>query len=139
MSDGAGVGFSMDFGNWEAFNRNVSTALSEFKWQKWMIRAADVAYKEARRLCPVDTGKMLANLTVEKGVDFFILEDLVFYTSFNEYGWLNFMYGGDERNPKFYKGGYRPFMRPGVLAGQDYFNSKVNNWVKLYLQSGIAR
>jgi phage gpG-like protein len=131
------VGFSIksDF-SLEDFHRNINRALSEGKFKRWLQESAEVAYKKAYELCPIDTGWMQGQLVIEVTGDTASLECLCEYASYHEYGWVRKRVGGTDTNPKKYMGGYRPFMRPGIIAGEKYFEKQLEKWVNKYLKYG---
>lgn len=76
--------------------------------------------REAKRLCPVDTGHMRDTIYMRRiGKLKYELGVTAHYAVWNEFGPMNrgVIPVGEEDNPKFYKGGYRPFMRPAVWRG----------------------
>lgn len=84
-------------------------------WNKLAKDAAHQMKREARRLCPVDTGMLRDSIYIRKMGDLtYELGFTVYYGIWNEYGWRGIPPIGDEQNPKFYKGGYRPFLRPAA-------------------------
>lgn len=124
--------FGMNYASFSEFKEDVNAAISEAKWRRWLAEAAQKAYDRAMKLCPVETGWMKGQMYIEEGVDFFVIGNDADYASYNEYGWLNKEYGGYPYKPKFHKGGYRPFMRPGILTGEKYFKRQVNNWLNKF-------
>ena len=120
----------------EAFHRDINAALSAGKFQRWLQEAGEIAYKVAYKLIPIDTGWMQGQLKLEVSSQNVSLECLADYASFHEYGWVCESYGGDANNPIKYKGGYRPFMRPGIIEGEKYLKRQIDNWVKKYLKYG---
>ena len=103
-------------------------------WNKVMSEAMYEAEKLAKQLCPVDTGKMRNSIQVRQTGNFsYELSVGVKYASFNEFGW----YGisgkiGNIESPIFYKGGFRPFVRPSIWL----MNKKYKEYIKSIIFSG---
>ena len=76
--------------------------------------------REAKKLCPVDTGQMRRTIYMRRvgklGYELGVTQS---YAVWNEFGPMNrgAVPVGTEKTPKFYKSGYRPFMRPAVWRG----------------------
>ena len=84
-------------------------------WNKLFHDAAIEARRYAKHLCPVDTGHLRDSIYIRKmGEMSYELSFTVHYGVYNEYGWRGIPDVGDEDSPVFYKGGYRPFMRPAA-------------------------
>ena len=104
----------------DALIKDVKSLADTKKQQKLQHDLVLWMKREAKRLCPVDTGHMrqtiymrrLGKLNYELGVT-------AHYAVWNEFGPMNHnvVPVGDEENPIYYKGGYRPFMRPAVWRG----------------------
>jgi len=120
----------------EQFHKDINAALSQAKFQRWLQEAGEIAYQIAYRLVPVDTGWMKGQLKLEVTTGHVSLECLASYASFHEYGWVCESFGGDPNNPIKYKGGYRPFIRPGIIEGEKYLQRQIDNWIKKYLKYG---
>lgn len=99
--------------------RDVKSRGDEKKLLKFQHDLALWIKLEAKRLCPVDTGFMketiymrrLAGYNYEVGVD-------APYAIWNEFGPMpGRVPVGKVKNPVFYKGGYRPFLRPAAWRG----------------------
>lgn len=76
--------------------------------------------REAKRLCPVDTGQMRKTIYMRRvGKLGYELGVTAHYAVWNEFGPMcrGKVPVGEEDSPAFYKGGYRPFMRPAVWRG----------------------
>lgn len=99
-------------------------------WDEVMAIAMAEAVEVARQLCPVDKGDMQASISAHKVRPFeWVITVDVPYASYNEFGWSGIPEIGSETNPKFYKGGYRPFVRPALwLMVQKY-----PDYVKKYM------
>ena len=72
---------------------------------------------EARsiNLCPVDTGYMQSKIFAKQlAYNLVLLGCDCPYAAPNEFGWSKIPPIGDIDKPVFYKGGYRPFIRPGI-------------------------
>lgn len=133
----AQVGFSIySKFSLEDFHRDINRALNAAKFQRWLEEAAEKAYETAYKLCPVDTGWMQGQLKVEVSQGMVSLECLADYASYHEFGWVARMFGGTDTNPVQYKGGYRPFIRPGVIRAEKYLDKKIEMWVHKYLLYG---
>jgi len=116
----------------EQIKNEINASFSVHKFQAIMEKAAKIAYDEAYRLCPVadakyeGSGKMKGNITVDyDGYLTFSLECLVPYASFNEYGWRGIPDVPDPPEYVKYLGGYRPFMRIGILKAEKYINREL--------------
>lgn len=133
----AKIGYSIDYKDFDKFTKEVSASISEGKWKRFLKEAAQIAYKRAMRLCPVDTGWMQGQMYVEEmaGLGFTLGNDAE-YASHHEYGWVAQKRGGDPENPRKYKGGYRPFIRPSVLSGQKHFEKKLDKWLEKMFKYG---
>lgn len=127
----AGVGFRITgIEDIEDIQKDIDAGFSKGVWLRIMREAAERAYQRAYELCPVDTGKMQGALRVSEvkdssGYFTFSLECDVPHASINEYGWLREAFGGTDLRPKHYKGGYRPFMRPGVIKAEKYVEREI--------------
>ncbi len=134
----AKIGYSIDYSDYEKFTKEVSASISQGRWKRLLREAATIAYDEAMRLCPVDTGWMKGQMYVEDLANSlgFTLGNDAKYASYHEYGWVAEMKGGTPENPKKYKGGYRPFIRPGILKGEKYFNREIEKWLEKLFQYG---
>ena len=99
-------------------------------WDAVMAEAMAEAVEVARQLCPVDTGRMRDSIRAQKigNNEWTIVVDVP-YAEPNEFGWYGIPEIGDETNPKFYKGGYRPFIRPSLWI----MLQKYPNYVKKYM------
>lgn len=76
--------------------------------------------REAKKLCPVDTGHMRDTIYMRRiGTLNYELGVTAHYAVWNEFGPMNrgSVPVGDQESPLFHKGGYRPFMRPAVWRG----------------------
>lgn len=72
--------------------------------------------RRAKELCPVDTGYMRSQIeAVRKGIHTWSLSCKCAYASFNEFGWYGIPEVGTAELPVHYRGGYRPFLRVGML------------------------
>ena len=115
-------GFTITGGlTFERVRDELYNSYSFSKWQKHFAESAEVAYRKAYELCPRDSGWMQGQLKlIPAGEHNFILECNADYASFNEFGWYGIPPVPDPPQMEFYKGGYRPFMRIGILEGEIY-------------------
>ena len=120
----------------EIIKRNEQRIKAE-TWRKVMEKAMGEAEELAKQLCPVSeketgehmrdtikgevTGNFSYALTVGKK-----------YASFNEWGWYGIPDVGTVEAPVFYKGGYRPFIRPAIWI----MNKKYKEFIKSIVFSG---
>ena len=133
----AQVGFSIYSSfSLEDFHKDINQALSAAKFKRWLKEAADKAYETAYKLCPVDTGWMKGQLYIEVSENMASLSCEADYASFNEYGWYGIPPVPEPPKTEKYKGGYRPFMRPGIIRAEKYLDKQIENWVKKYLKYG---
>lgn len=94
--------------------QEIKNAQKIEKLEEVMELVMEEALNVAKGLCPVDTGFMVTSMHIRHvGTLEWALSVDADYASFNEWGW----YGippvpKDVTNPQFYKGGYRPFVRP---------------------------
>lgn len=123
------VGLTAKTKDWAWMVADLKRRLSSSKMLEAFQDSARHAYEVAYRLCPVDTGWMKGQLHVEVTGSVFNLKCDCDYAEFNEYGWHGVPVGS-AKNPVHYKGGYRPFMRPGILAAQKYFRKKLKEQVE---------
>ena len=106
--------------------KNVEKRIAAETWRDVMERAMNEALETARRLCPVDTGKMRDSIQGQVTGNFsYELTVGVKYASFNEWGWRGIPSVGSVENPVFYKGGYRPFIRPAVWIVNKYYKKYI--------------
>lgn len=92
--------------NWSTSKKNIG---------KLFDKALQAGYKRSYKLCPVDTGWMLGQLFAKKiGDKTLTIGCDCDYAEPNEFGWHRIPKIGSVQHPKFYKGGYRPFIRPGI-------------------------
>ena len=103
-------------GSWQKIINEFQQLGDLKEWDRLMKDAAHQMKTEAKRLCPVDTGMLRDSIYIHKmGQLQYEIGFTVYYGVWNEYGWYAIeQYVGDEQNPIFYKGGYRPFLRPAV-------------------------
>ena len=101
-------------------------------WREVTERAMNKAIDTAKRLCPVDTGKMRDSIEGHMTGNFsYEITVGTKYASFNEWGWRGIPSIGSVENPVFYKGGYRPFIRPAIWI--------VNKHYKKYIKTIIFK
>ncbi len=88
----------------------------EKRWEAMMKAAAHEMKRRAQQLCPVDTGALRDSIYIRKMSELaYEIGFTLYYGIYNEYGWYAIeQYIGDEQHPIFYKGGYRPFLRPAI-------------------------
>ena len=93
--------------------------------------SGEVAYRVAYMLCPVDTGWMRGQLYLKfQGDSIFILGNDAEYAIYNEYGWSGIPEVPNPPDFKFYKGGFRPFMRIGLIRSEEYFKRRLADIVE---------
>jgi hypothetical protein len=116
----------------EEIKNEINASFSMHKFQDIMEKASKIAYDEACRLCPVadpkyaNSGAMKAAIQVEyDGYLTYSLECNVPYASFNEYGWRGIPKVPLPPSYEKYMGGYRPFMRIGILKAEKYINREL--------------
>jgi hypothetical protein len=90
--------------------------LDKEQYQRAMHKALEEGKEKSRELCPVKTGYMRSQIHYKR-VSTWIYRFTCDckYASFNEWGWYGIPEIGTAKNPIHYIGGYRPFMRPGIL------------------------
>ncbi|RLI66538.1 MAG: hypothetical protein DRO67_00980 [Candidatus Asgardarchaeum californiense] len=114
-----------------AMEKQIKARFSQGELVRIFNEAAKVAYDTARDLCPVDTGFMRGQIKLESlSVGQIYLSCDCRYAIYNEYGWYGIPEVGTADNPVHYKGGYRPFMRAGRLAGYRYFVQEIKRQMK---------
>jgi hypothetical protein len=101
----------------EVIKCTTTIADSAFYRELWKW-ATDNAVKRAKALCPVDTGALIGSITGINDDDGGVVmagngcpDSRAWY---NEFGSWTYPVG-DGMNPVFYKGGYRPYLRPAVI------------------------
>lgn len=143
----AKIGYSIDYSDYERFTKEVTASISQGRWKRFLKEASEIAYQEAMRLCPVKTGWMKGQMYVEEKANSlgFVLGNDAEYASYHEYGWVAEMVNGTPENPKFHVGknnfnqnggGYHPFLRPGIIKGEKYFNRKIQKWLDNLFEYG---
>ena len=96
-------------------------------FKKVVTEAAEIALAKAKMYCPKETGDLENSIMVRVDWTGEFSARIVLYTHnghafYNEFGWLQVEFGGTSMIPKFYKGGYRPYMRPAILAAQKHLS-----------------
>jgi hypothetical protein len=119
---------------------NLEALCSEENFKAMIYQAGQIALEEARRLCPVDSGIMKKAINVRYDGFSFILYCTAPYWLYQEYGFRNLPVGaiGSEDNPRFYKGGYRPFMRAGMHKAAKFMEEFVQNVQEAKVAFNIA-
>jgi len=110
----------LEMHGWDAVLKDINSLGDSKKYLKLQRDLVLWMKREAKRLCPVDTGHMrqtiymrrMSNYSYELGVT-------AHYAVWNEFGPMNGgkVPVGEENSPSHYRGGYRPFMRPAVWRG----------------------
>ena len=131
-----GVGFSSKDGGFLRIKRDIDDAFSYGRFVRFLREAGQVAFKKAWDLCPVDTGNMRESIFYDMDNDTFTLLCDCPYASYNEYGWSGIPPVPDPPRYVHYKGGYRPFMRIGIIAGEKYFERELKKWINKRLKYG---
>jgi hypothetical protein len=123
----------------EQIKTDLDDWFSMDKFQEIMQKASQIAYDEACRLCPVadaryaDSGMMKAAIAVTyDGYLTYTLECNVPYASFNEFGWRGIPPVPKPPHTRLYVGGYRPFMRIGLLKAEEYLNRELENTLYMH-------
>jgi len=129
-----GTGFSSKGKDFDTIVRELDAAFSLGRFVRFLREAGQVAFKKAWDLCPVDTGKLRTSIWYEVDETSFILMNDCKSASYNEYGWSGIPPVTEPPKYVKYKGGYRPFMRIGMIAGEKYFERELNKWLKKRLK-----
>lgn len=139
----SGTGFHVSYE--QAFGHirhQLENFITKEDWIRICVEASQIAYAKAASLCPVDTkqyidseghahpGHLLRSLRVETTEDrtgeFTVsLVNDAHYAWYNEYGWSGIPPVPEPPNTVHYKGGYRPFMRIGILEAKKYVNDEL--------------
>lgn len=104
----------------DALIKDVESMADEKKYQKLQHDLVLWMKREAKKLCPVNTGHMRQTIYMRRmGKYGYELGVTAHYAVWNEFGPMNRgkVPVGEAKSPKHYKGGYRPFMRPAVWRG----------------------
>lgn len=84
-----------------------------------MHKALVEGKNKSKELCPVRTGFMRQMIHFKRvGKLAFKFTCDCAYASFNEWGWYGIPNVGTDDAPVHYKGGFRPFMRPGMILAR---------------------
>jgi hypothetical protein len=100
----------------ERIQGRIAKYLNAKHFSQLVSKAVDEGKKYSEQLCPVDTGYMREQITSKKiGEMHYTLICDCNYAVWNEFGWYGIPEIGTADDPKFYKGGFRPFLRSGAL------------------------
>lgn len=114
----------------ELIKKNKNRILKKF-WDMALAYALEKGEKRSKDLCPVDTGYMRSQIRFKKlGNLHYRFSCDCAYASFNEWGWYGIPPVGEPTAPKHYKGGYRPFMRSGLLIALKHAKKKISYIIK---------
>lgn len=104
--------------------------MNESLHAKAMHNAMMEGRQRAKDLCPVDTGYMRSQIKVQRKSTYqWSLACDCAYASFNEWGWYGIPPVGTAELPVHYKGGYRPFLRPGMILATERYKKYIKNVV----------
>jgi hypothetical protein len=122
------VGFHLKAGSksFEDIIKDIEKRFNPEEFSKMIHIAAYIAVSEAMRLCPVDSGVMRSSISVSVSETGFTLSCSAPYAVFNEYG-TRYLPAGTPNDPKYYKSGYRPFLRVGMLRAKQFIESYLHN------------
>jgi len=84
-----------------------------------MEDTGNYAYKEARKLSPVDTGRLRAGIYMYPSGNKFSLGAYAPYASYNEYGSITTPAGSVADPMSAKKRGFRPFLRPAMYKAMN--------------------
>ena len=128
-------GYSIDYSEFRDYVKIV-TAFVNSDWMERIVKEArDIMLEEAKRLCPVDTGKLKASLKCEwketwDGYKITLSTDIE-YGKFIEYGTINIKVGSPENPiPSVKQSTYRPFMRPALLKTVNFVKKEIEKELK---------
>lgn len=118
---------------WREVQKEFEQLANNKRWQYMMKQAVHDMKREAKRLCPVDTGMLRDSIFMRKmGNMLYQIGFTVHYGIYNEYGWYGIPPIGDgDENPKFYKGGYRPFLRPAIWKSIKEHPKLLERWFNI--------
>ncbi|RLG44654.1 MAG: hypothetical protein DRN81_04000 [Thermoproteota archaeon] len=114
----------------DRIQKELNASFSKGRLVRYFREAVEKAYQKAYDLCPVDTGNMRGHLFIEGEGENWSLICNCEYASFNEYGWSGIPTVPNPPGKVLYKGGYRPFMRIGILYGERYFYRQIAKQIK---------
>lgn len=98
--------------------KDVESLADSKKYQKLQHDLVLFMKREAKKLCPVDTGFMRATIYMRRLSKYsYELGVTAPYAVWNEFGPMRNVPIGDSQNPRHYKSGYRPFLRPATWRG----------------------
>ena len=121
----------VSFNEW---GKRLSPENYKKKIARLMQEALIAGVDKAKVLCPYDAvthkkgtphlrdtiyGKLLNERTA-------ILGATANYASENEWGWYGIPDVGTMKEPKFYKGGYRPYLRPGIYKMEQIIRQRAH-------------
>jgi hypothetical protein len=117
----------------DAVQRKAKKRMKAELYAKAMHKAMEEGKTRAKDLCPVKTGFMRKQIHFKRTGKFsFRLTCDCKYASFNEFGWYGIPEVGTAEQPAHYKGGYRPFMRPGMILA----TNKMKKYISQVLVEG---
>lgn len=114
-------------------HQKIKTRLQEQLYRDAMHQALEEGKALSQGICPVATGFMRSQIHFARtGRWAYQFRCDCAYASYNEWGWFGIPDVGTATQPVFYKGGYRPFMRVGMLHASD----KMKKYIKQILVEG---
>ncbi len=144
----SGVGFNLDYqASFGRFSKAIKTLITDAEVMRICYEAMEVAYARACQLCPIDSrvytdsqgnshpGHLLRSLKKElttdaKGNVTISLSNEARYAGYNEFGWCGIPPVPEPPEFVFYKGGYRPFMRIGIIDGLKYIEREIKKVIR---------
>jgi hypothetical protein len=115
----------------ETIQARILKFLNAKAFEAIMDKAVKDGFDRSFDLCPVDTGYMQSCLHATKlgqGYYKFGVTGCP-YAIYNEYGCANIPTIGTPEQPEHYKGGYRPFIRPGIIRIKESLHLYIKNWI----------
>lgn len=128
-------GYDIDYSEFKDYVRIVTAFVNEDWFPKIVEQAREFFLKEARRLCPVDSGELKKSLKCEseetnEGYKITLSSEKN-YGSFVEYGTMYIKVGSPENPiPSVKQGQYRPFARPALIATVKFIEKEIDKKLK---------
>ena len=114
--------------------KDVESLADEKKYCKLQHDLVLWMKREAKKLCPVDSGHMRQTIYMRRIAKYkYELGVTAHYAVWNEFGPMcrGAVPVGGVKGTKHYKGGYRPFMRPAVWRGMKRLPKLFNSIYKI--------
>jgi len=112
----------------ETILARITKFLNAKAFEEIIDKAVKEGYDRSFDLCPVDTGYMQSQIYATKlGQGYYKFGCNCEYAIYNEYGCANIPTVGTPEQPEHYKGGYRPFIRPGVVRIKESLHLYIKN------------